>query len=215
MIYEFRGPKKIEPSKKYPAIFVMHGMGSNEQDILAIVNGLEEHFLIFSIRGDLRQGMGFAYFTIQDYGKPNRMKFDQAVNNLNNFIDYASNQYAIDLKQIYLLGFSQGAILAMTLGLKLAEKIKGVIALSGYVPSFVKDEYDVKSVNKIHLFISHGKLDQALPYEWGEANYEYFKGLGANVTFNTYEGGHTVSSQNIRDYKKWLLNLYSNKKIEV
>lgn len=207
MIYEFRGPKHIDPLKKYPAIFVMHGMGSNEQDMLSIVNGLEEHFFIFSIRGGMRQDPGFAYFTIQGYGKPHRMAFDQAVNNITNFIDYASNQYAIDLSQIYLLGFSQGAILAMTLGLTLGEKINGIIAMSGYIPGFVKDEYDIKSVNKMSLFISHGKLDQALPYEWGVANYEYFKALGANVTFNTYKEGHTISLQNLHDYKKWLIDL--------
>lgn len=206
MIFEFRGPKEIDPLKKYPAIFLMHGMGSNEEDMLSMVNGLEQQFFIFSIRGGLKQGPGFAYFNIEGYGKPYRKAFDEAVDSLISFINYASNNYAIDLNQLYLMGFSQGAILSMTLGLILGEKIKGVMALSGYIPSFVKNEYNLKSVDKMSLFISHGKLDKALPYEWGAANYEYFKALGADVTFKTYEEGHTVSLQNFNDFKKWLFH---------
>ena len=68
MIYEFRRPKNIIPGKKYPALFVMHGIGSNEQNMLSLVNGLEDSFFIFSVRGHLTQGPGFAYFTIQGYG---------------------------------------------------------------------------------------------------------------------------------------------------
>jgi phospholipase/carboxylesterase len=135
MIYEFRVPKVIDPFKKYPAIFLMHGMGSNEKDMLSIVNGLEQQFFIFSIRGGMKQG-----------------------------------------------------------------------------PGFVKNEYNVKSVNKMTLFISHGKLDKALPYEWETANYQYFKALGADVTFKAYEEGHTVSSQNLHDFRKWLFDSFDKYK---
>lgn len=46
MIYKLRRPEQIDPNKSYPAIFVMHGIGSNEQDILTLVDGLEEQFYI-------------------------------------------------------------------------------------------------------------------------------------------------------------------------
>ena len=205
MTYEIRQPKEVDPNKTYPALFVMHGMGSNEQNMLSLVNGLEEEFYIFSIRGHLAQPPGFAFFTIEGYGKPHREVFDQAVTKLTNFIDYASEQYPIDSSQLYLLGFSQGAILSMTLGLALGERIKGIVALSGYIPGFVRDEYNVKSVKHMSLFISHGEMDQVLPFEWGVVNNEYFQGQGATVTFKRYQEGHTVSLQNHNDYRKWLL----------
>ena len=65
------------------------------------------------------------------------------------------------------MGFSQGAILSMTLGLKLGNRIKGIIALSGYIPAFVKEEYDISHWMSVNAFISHGEHDQVLPYEWG------------------------------------------------
>jgi phospholipase/carboxylesterase len=205
MIYELRRPKEINPDKKYPALFIMHGIGSNEQNMLSLVNGLEEQFYIFSIRGHLSQPPGFAYFTIQGYGNPHREVFDEGVSKLTSFIDYACEQYPLDKSHLYLLGFSQGAILAMTLGLTLGSKIKGIVALSGYIPAFVKEEYKVKPVDEVSVFISHGEMDQVLPFEWGIANEEYFRGLGAKVAFQTYPEGHTVSLRNLQDFTNWLL----------
>lgn len=204
LVYELRSPKNIIPGKKYPAIFVMHGIGSNEQNMLSLVGDLDENFYIFSIRGPLTHGPGFAYFTIQGYGKPDREIFDQGIMKLSNFIDYAANQYPLDLSRFYLLGFSQGAITAMTLGLKLGNKIKGVVALSGYIPLFVKEEYEINTGKELSLFISHGQFDQALPFEWGKENVHYFSMLGVPVEFKTYPEGHTVSEKNIQDFKEWL-----------
>ncbi|MGE8203224.1 alpha/beta hydrolase [Heyndrickxia sp. NPDC080065] len=206
MIYEIRRPKDIVPGKKYPALFVMHGIGSNEHNILSLVNGLEDFFYIFSVRGHLSHGPGFAYFTIQGYGKPHREVFDEGINKLTTFIDYASENYPLDLNQIYLMGFSQGAIVSMTLALKFGNKIKGVVALSGYIPQFVKEEYKINLGNHLSVFISHGEYDQVLPYEWGKENVDYFTKLGVPVTFKSYPVGHTVSENNLQDYQSWILN---------
>ena len=51
----------------------------------------------------------------------------------------------------------------MTLGLKLGNRIKGIIALSGYIPAFVKEEYEINSLDHVSAFISHGEYDQVLP----------------------------------------------------
>ncbi|MDN3016267.1 esterase [Paenibacillus sp. BSR1-1] len=204
MVYELRRPNQIDPNKTYPAIFLMHGIGSNEQNMLPLVKELEGQFYIFSIRGHLPQPPGFAFFTIQGYGKPHREVFDEGINKLTTFIDYACAEYPLDQSNLFLLGFSQGAILSMTLGLALGKRIKGIVALSGYIPGFVKEEYDIKPVNNLSIFISHGEMDQVLPFEWGVANNEYFRELGANVTFKTYQEGHSVSLQNQQDFMKWL-----------
>ncbi|KKK39091.1 esterase [Mesobacillus campisalis] len=205
IIYELRRPKNLIPGKKYPALFVMHGIGSNEQNMLSLVNGLEDSFFIFSVRGHLTHGMGFAYFTIQGYGKPHREVFDDGIKRVAEFIDYASLNYEIDPEQLYLMGFSQGAIVSMTLALTQG-KIKGVVALSGYIPQFVKEEYTINTGNYLSVFISHGEYDQVLPYEWGNENVEYFTKLGVPVTFKSYPEGHTVSPKNLQDFQAWILN---------
>ncbi|WP_409275913.1 alpha/beta hydrolase [Neobacillus sp. SCS-31] len=206
MNYELRRPRNAVQGEKYPALFIMHGIGSNEQNMLSLVDGLEDRFYIFSVRGHLPHGPGFAYFTIEGYGKPHREVFDEGINKLSSFIDYATEKYPVDSNKVYLMGFSQGAIVSMTLALTLGSKIKGAVALSGYIPQFVKEEYTINPGNQLSLFISHGEYDNVLPYEWGKENVEFFTQLGVAVTFKSYPEGHTVSLENLRDFQSWILN---------
>ncbi|KAB2330142.1 esterase [Cytobacillus depressus] len=210
MIYELRRPAQVETDQTYPALFLMHGIGSNEQNMLSLVDGLESRFFIFSIRGHLPQPPGYAFFTIQGYGKPHREIFDQSIRKLTSFIDFATDKYPIDTGNLYLLGFSQGAILAKTLGLTLGNHIKGIVALSGYIPEFIKEESSNKPVDQLSVFISHGEFDSILPYEWGVESNQYYQEKAANVTFRTYQEGHTVSLGNQQDFITWLLDDLEN-----
>ena len=69
--------------------------------------------------------------------------------------------------RIYVLGFSQGAVLAQSLALTMGNAIRGVVALSGYVPDFVKMEYSEQPVDHLNVFISHGEYDYIIPPQWG------------------------------------------------
>lgn len=135
--YELRSPTNFEPNEQYPSIILMHGMGSNEQNMLSLVSDMDKEVFVISVREQLEQSPGYAYFTIQVYGKPHRDVFDDIVNKLEDFIDNLMNKYPIDKQEMYLMGFSQGAILSMTLVLKLGNRINWIIALSGYIPSLV------------------------------------------------------------------------------
>ncbi len=55
-------PSNMEPHKKYPAIFLLHGMGSNEDDLPQLVQNFQEQCHIFSLRGPITQKPGYAFF---------------------------------------------------------------------------------------------------------------------------------------------------------
>lgn len=197
-------PQTTDVTKKYPAIFLIHGMGSNENDLVGLVSSLKETCHIFSIRGPIAQPPGYAFFTIEGYGKPHRAVFDQVIKDLQAFIEAKVEEHSIDSEQLFLLGFSQGAILSQSLALIMGNQIKGIVALSGYIPAFVKEEYAIQPVNNLNAFISHGELDNVLPYEWGVASKEYFTEQGANVTFKSYSVAHGVAADNHRDLLAFL-----------
>ncbi|RLL47768.1 esterase [Oceanobacillus piezotolerans] len=202
--YEIRKPANIQSGKQYPALFLIHGMGSNEQDLLPLTHGLEESCFVFSIRGPIDQPPGYAFFTIEGFGKPHRSSFDEAISKLIQFIDYTCEEYPIESDKLYLMGFSQGAILSMSLGLVLGDKrVKGIAALSGYIPEIVKKDYDKKPVGEISIFISHGEQDPALPFTWAPESVRVYSEMGANVTFRKYQAGHTVTQENYQDLRKW------------
>ncbi|CAM3388240.1 hypothetical protein PALU110988_19950 [Paenibacillus lupini] len=48
--YEIHMPANLEPGKKYPTIFTLHGKGSNERNMFGLVAPLAEEFIIIGIR---------------------------------------------------------------------------------------------------------------------------------------------------------------------
>ena len=186
-------------NKKQPAIFLLHGMGSHEGDLPQLVQDFEESHHIFSLRGPIEFKPGYAFFTNEEEGKPIRVVFDEVLIYIQSFIREAIVEFELDTEQIYVLGFSQGAVLAQSLALTMGNVIQGVVALSGYVPNFVKTEYKNQSVEHLNIFISHGVYDYIIPPKWGKESKEYFEAQGANVTFKTYNDGHGVTPENRQD----------------
>ncbi|MGG2197485.1 MULTISPECIES: alpha/beta hydrolase [Paenibacillus] len=208
--YDVQLPSSYDPEKKYPAIFALHGLGSNEKNMMGLLDGLKDDFIVIGVRGNLSQGSGYAYFHIKSIGNPIREHFDQSIRELERFIRCATDKYAIDPGRRYLLGFSQGAILSMSLALVMGEQLKGIVALNGYIPAFVQHEYPHQSVKNMSVFISHGEYDPVFPQQLGDANHAYFRGLSNHVTYKTYAAAHEVTSDNRRDFTLWLLQDANN-----
>jgi phospholipase/carboxylesterase len=202
--YDIQLPSQMDPDKRYPTIFTLHGKGSNEKNMFGLVAPVSDDFIIVSIRGNLILGAGFQYYELKSLGNPIREMFDQAVQQLDAFIHYATEKYPIDATKRYLLGFSQGAILSMTLALTMGNQLKGIVALNGYVPDFVKTEYSLKSVKNVSVFISHGEFDSVFPIQIGHDTAAYFENQTSNLTFKTYPTDHGVSEENQQDFMNWL-----------
>ena len=101
-----------------------------------------------------------------------------------------------------MAGFSQGAILSMTMALKYGAFFKGIAALHGYVPQHVLTE-KIADLEAVHVFIGHGEQDEMFSISVGRANEALFKDRSPNVTFKTYRSGHWVSDAEKTDVYLW------------
>ncbi|KRE55882.1 alpha/beta hydrolase [Paenibacillus sp. Soil750] len=202
--YDVHLPANMDPDKKYPVVLTLHGKGSNEKNMFGLVAPLADNFIIIGIRGNLPLGAGYQYYDLKSLGNPIREMFDEAVSQLEAFIQYATEKYPIDPGKRYLLGFSQGAILSMTLALTMGNELKGIVSLNGYVPEFVKTEYPLRSVKDVSVFISHGEYDSVFPVRIGHEAAAYFKEKTPRLTFHLYPTDHGVSEENQFDFLNWL-----------
>ena len=122
------------------------------------------------------------------------------------FIDQIAQNYPIDLQNINLIGFSQGAILSYATALTYPEKIAKVVALSGYFnQDIVPEVIDASAISHLKFFISHGTVDQVIPVDWARKAKPALENLGLNVVYHEYPVGHGVAPQNFFDFKNWLI----------
>ncbi len=119
-------------------------------------------------------------------------------------VEFGSSYQQKDTSRQFLTGFSQGAILSMSLALILGNQIKGIAALSGYIPKPVKDNYTLKPVDELSIFIGHGKAGPIFPLNIGKENYQFIKERTEQVHFYTYPIEHRVSREEQSDVIEWL-----------
>jgi phospholipase/carboxylesterase len=123
---------------KNPLLLLLHGYGSNEEDLFSFASELPEEYYVVSARAPYELGYGsYAWYAINFDADENKFSdIPQAQKSrdlISNFIDELITNYSIDLNNITLIGFSQGTILSYAVALSYPEKIQRVIAMSGYI----------------------------------------------------------------------------------
>jgi len=210
--YLIREPKiNSEVSKVNPPLLIMlHGYGSNDADLFSFANQLSENLLIISARAPISMGFGaFSWYTINfDDVNGKFSNLDEArdsITKIELFIDEIITKYQVDKQNVFLLGFSQGSILSYAIALKNANKIKHVIALSGYInPELIPSNLKKDSFNNLDFYISHGTVDQVLPVDWARKSIPILETLNIKFDYKEYPIGHGVSPQNFADFNKWI-----------
>jgi phospholipase/carboxylesterase len=206
--YIVKEPKKY--SENTTLLLLLHGYGSNEQDLFSFAQELDENLLIISAQAPLELGFNsYAWYNINfNNDGANYSDIPQAMEareKIAKFIDEIQKIYKINPEKTVLLGFSQGTILSYAIALNYPEKVQKVIALSGYVNEILLPKnLNDKNYNKLDFFISHGTVDQVIPINWGEKAPAFLQKLGIKTIFKTYPIGHGVSPTNFFDFKKWL-----------
>jgi len=213
--YEIRFPEK--PSSSVPVLFMLHGFGSNEQDLFSMSPSLPGDFLIISLRAPLSlQWGGFAWYEIDfiaDVGKRNNIDHAlQSLGIIEDFISKALKVYAGEQSQVWLMGFSQGSILSYALAYRKPDKINKVIALSGYMlEDIMPEKPDLEKLRQIDFFVSHGIHDDILPVEWGREAINKLKSLNVPHLYKEYPVAHGVNQDNFMDMNNWIKENLENK----
>ena len=99
----------------------------------------------------------------------------------------------IDARRVVLAGFSQGGVIALHTGVRHAERLAGIIALSTYVVLPDKLAEEGSAANRdVPIFMAHGTVDPMIRPEWGEAGMRALVAAGYPVEWHTYPMPHSV-----------------------
>jgi phospholipase/carboxylesterase len=108
-------------------------------------------------------------------------------------------------QRIVLAGFSQGGAVALHTGLRHAERLAGILALSTYLPLAGSLAPEHSAVNLgVPLFMAHGRFDDIIPIERARQSRVALEGLGCKVEWREYAMPHAVCGEEIADIAAWL-----------
>ncbi|WDU65477.1 alpha/beta fold hydrolase [Pseudomonas poae] len=197
-------------ARNEPLVIFLHGFGSNEQDLFGIKDALPSTWTYLSARAPMPvDPHGYRWFTkTPGNGDYNGETADlqRSARLIKDFVTQATAKYHTQPDRVFLVGFSQGAIMSYEVGLREPGLVRGIAALSGSVLPVLKAELKPdERLKKLAIFIGHGTLDQALPYASATRANEVLSGLGLTPELHGYPGmNHTISEAEVQDLKAWL-----------
>ncbi|RYY21966.1 MAG: esterase, partial [Sphingobacteriaceae bacterium] len=206
--YLIREPLISSAEKK--AVILLHGVGSNEEDLFRFANRFSEEFMVISARAPHTISPGrYAWFELSysAAGKPviNPEQAEKSRLQIHTFIDTLAGQYEIKKSKIFLGGFSQGGIMSYSVGLTFPQNLAGIFILSSRllpeVKPLIRPREELKA---LEIFVAHGKNDQVLPLTYAHDALAYLQTLTDKISYNEYDMIHTVGDQELTDLVNWL-----------
>jgi phospholipase/carboxylesterase len=204
----------VNPSKEKnnaPVLILLHGYGSSEADLFDLSKALDDRFVTFSLRAPLNaKDVGYSWYDLNFL--PNKQitsNYTQAKESrakILSFISNACKAYKADSTKVFLMGFSQGAIIAYDLALNSPKKIAGIMALSGKLLDDSKPaKMDTAAVAKVKFFVAHGYSDNVIDIKEAQKANEFLKEKKVReLSYKNYEMPHTLSGAELNDIKVWL-----------
>jgi phospholipase/carboxylesterase len=193
-----------QPEGGTPGLLLLHGRGADEADLMGLEAALDPRLTIVSARAPFRLGPGFAWYGMAQIGEPDDDTLLTSLSELREFIRGMLPAYGINPERLYLMGFSQGAVVSAALALIMPERIRGVIMHSGYVPKDANLEGSPEKLEGKPFFVAHGKYDDVIPVSFGRAAEEYLQAHRARLTYQEYPIGHSISEESLYDLSDWL-----------
>ena len=107
--------------------------------------------------------------------------------------------------RIVVAGFSQGGAIALYAGLRHAERLAGILALSTYLVQADRLPAEAAAANRdVPIFMAHGTADPVVRFEWGVASRRALEANGNPVEWHQYPIEHSLCLEEVRAIGAWL-----------
>ena len=187
-------------------LVMLHGYGSNEQDLIGLAPHLDARFHCISVRAPYVLDFGgYAWFPIETTSEGIVVDYEQALESSIRVLELVEALRAEHgVAAVYLLGFSQGAIMSLNIALQHPRRIAGVAALSGICSERMLPEGAGEDLSSLPVLMTHGRWDQVIPVKQARASNELLGPLPLQLTYKEYDMGHEINQECLADLRDWL-----------
>jgi phospholipase/carboxylesterase len=190
----------------HPCVVMLHGMGGNEDAMWIFASRLPPDWLLLAPRAPHpREAGGFAWQAREPDEWPTLAQFRPSAERILRLIAALPAVYAADPARIYLMGFSQGAAVAITAALLDPGAIAGMAGLVGFVPTACEEQALAlrRPLSGLPVFMAAGLKDPMIPLDRSREAAALLSEAGARLDYREYPIGHKLDAAGMRDLAAW------------
>jgi len=205
----------VKKNKIKHLVVVLHGYGADGDDIIGVGNELDDFFPEVEFIAPTAPYIcdnnqhGYQWFeipSVNKYALNNEIK--SSAMQLNNFIDNELNIRNLTASDVSIVGFSQGGMMALYLGVTRSNKPLSIISFSGLMLQGVDIKKNIKAPSILML---HGEIDTVISNEYLTSSVNYFKNANIKIESHLIKGlGHGIDRTCISIGASFLNNKISN-----
>ena len=194
-------------------LVLMHGVGSNEQDLFSLAPHVPERFHVLSLRAPFRMGPGahaWFDFSIEPGGERTINEAQEAESRAlaAKAIESAAEQLGIPPERVVVGGFSQGGIMALSLLLTRPALMQAAMVwhsrlLAQVVPLAAPPD----ALRGKQLWLSHGTHDNVIPLAHAQAIAHHMAPLPVTVSYHEFPSAHEIRPSELAATVAWLESL--------
>lgn len=199
-----------QPADPQPLLVMLHGYGSHEQDLVGLAPHLDGRYRVVSVRAPLPlpQG-GFAWFPIEYSAVGLVVDYQEALaaaRSVAALVVQLREEYGARSEATVLMGFSQGAGMAVAAALLEPGLVAGVASLSGLVVrDMVPSDAQVQAAaSGLPVLMTHGLHDPLIPIRRARTSRDILSALPVELTWQEYEMGHEINGPCLEQLVTWL-----------
>jgi phospholipase/carboxylesterase len=200
---------RVRPAAGEPAgaLVLFHGRGADEHDLFPLLDALdpERQLVGATPRGPLSLPPGGAHwYILGGIGTPERETFSASYVAASGWLEGFLHEHRIASDRLVLGGFSQGGVIAYSLGLGAGRpRPAAIVAFSSFIPTVEGFSLDL-SPPLPPIAIGHGTLDPVIEVDWGRRARAVLEGAGADVLYRETPMFHQIDPAFIREVSDWL-----------
>lgn len=210
-------PPRVDISKP-PLLLLLHGMGGHESDFYGIASTLDDRFYIASIRAPFAVSAGkYIWYNTEPFAgdnlaNPAQIEYSRQC--IIQFIREAVLVYKSDPAHVFLMGFSQGAVICLSVMLTEPELLAGVVSMSGQILPEIKSLMVPPDRFKgLPVMVVHGLQDELYPISFGRSTRDILSSLPVILNYQEYPMGHFMTQESLADVRVWLSNHLEAKRV--
>jgi phospholipase/carboxylesterase len=202
LVYRER-PAAGEPAG---ALVLLHGRGLHEHDLFPLLDLMdpERRLVGFTPRAPLQPPghPGNHWYVIERIGFPNPATFAETYGKLDRWLEALAETTGVPPERTVLGGFSQGGVMAYSLGLGPGRpRPAAIVGLSCFVPTVEGWQPDFKGREDLPVYHSHGVADPIISVELGRQARELLEGK-VELTYREHPGGHTIDPRSFDELRE-------------